>query len=52
MAAYASAVSQRGSSVFHRFLSVAEFRARFAPTARQIAEVRASLRSHGLTPGR
>jgi hypothetical protein len=32
-------------------LTVAQFRARFAPTGRQIAAARASLRSHGLAPG-
>ena len=51
MAAYASAVSEPGSSVFHRFLKVAQLRARFAPSDQQIAQVEASLRSEGLTPG-
>jgi hypothetical protein len=49
--AYATAVSTPGSSVYHQYLSVAEFRQRFGPTDSQIAAVVASLRAHGLTPG-
>ena len=51
LASYASAVSEPGSSLYHHFLTVAQFRARFAPTSPQIAAVEASLRSHGLAPG-
>jgi len=48
---YASAVSEPGSSLYHHFLTVAQFRARFASSHQQIAAVEASLRSHGLAPG-
>ena len=51
LARYASAVSEPGSSLYRHFLTVAQFRARFAPTNQQIAVVEASLRSHGLAPG-
>lgn len=51
LASYASAVSEPGSSLDHHFLTVAQFRARFAPSDQQIAAVEASLRSHGLSPG-
>jgi subtilase family serine protease len=51
LASYASAVSEPGSSLYHQFLTVAQFRARFAPTNQQIAGVEASLRAHGLAPG-
>ena len=51
LARYAAAVSQPGSSLYRHFLTVAQFRARFAPTNQQIAAVEASLRSHGLAPG-
>jgi subtilase family serine protease len=51
LASYASAVSEPGSSLYHHFLTVAQFRARFAPTSQQIAAVEASLRSRGLAPG-
>ena len=51
LARYAAAVSEPGSSLYRHFLTVAEFRARFAPTNQQIAAVEASLRSHGLAPG-
>ena len=51
LARYAAAVSQPGSSLYRHFLTVAQFRARFAPTNQQIAAVQASLRSHGLAPG-
>lgn len=52
LAAYAAAVSTPGSSVFHRYLSVAQFARRFGASARQIAAVKRSLRAHGLRPGR
>ncbi|MDQ6807683.1 MAG: putative Ig domain-containing protein [Actinomycetota bacterium] len=51
LAAYATAVSTAGSSVYRRYLSVAQFAARFGPSPTQIAAVEASLRGHGLTPG-
>ncbi len=47
---HATAVSTQGSSAFRRYLSVAEFRRRFAPTDAQIASVRAALRAEGLAP--
>jgi subtilase family serine protease len=51
LARYAAAVSDRRSSLYHHYLTVAQFRARFAPTAHQVAAVEESLRSHGLSPG-
>ena len=51
LAAYATAVSTPGSSVFHQYLSVAQFRARFGTTDGQISAVQASLRTHGIHPG-
>ncbi len=51
LAAYAAAVSDPTSSLFHRFLSPAGFVRRFAPRAAQVAAVLASLRRHGLSPG-
>ena len=47
---YATAVSTPGSSDYRHFLTVAAFRARFAPTDAQIAAVRSALSSEGLTP--
>ncbi|MGH2842884.1 MAG: protease pro-enzyme activation domain-containing protein [Solirubrobacteraceae bacterium] len=52
LANYATAVSTPGSSVYRRYLTVAGFRARFGPTAGQIAMVQASLRGAGLQGGR
>ncbi len=49
--AYATAVSTPGSSLYHHYLSVSQFRQQFAPTDSQIAAVADSLRRHGLTPG-
>lgn len=51
LASYASAVSEPGSSLFRHYLRVAQFRARFAPSAQAIAAVEASLRSEHLDPG-
>ncbi len=51
LAAFARDVSTPGSAVFRQYLSVAEFRRRFAPTEAQIAAVRTVLSSRGLTPG-
>jgi subtilase family serine protease len=48
--AFATAVSTPGSSVYRQFLSVAQFRQRFAPADAQIAAVEASLRARGLSP--
>ncbi len=51
LAAYAAAVSVPGSGLYHRYLTVGQFRRQFGPSAAQIADVRASLRAHGLNPG-
>ncbi|MDQ6774894.1 MAG: protease pro-enzyme activation domain-containing protein [Actinomycetota bacterium] len=51
LAAFASAVSSPGSSVYRQYLSVAQFAQRFGPTPAQIAAVRSSLSAHGLDPG-
>ncbi len=51
LAAYASGVSSPSSIFFHRFLSTAQFRRRFAPSAATVAAVRRSLEAHGLHPG-
>jgi subtilase family serine protease len=48
---YATAVSTPGSIDYRDFLSVEEFRARFAPTDAQIAAVRSVLSADGLTLG-
>ena len=52
LATYAQDVSSPGSDVFHRFLTTAQFRARFAPTAATVRAVDRSLRAHGLQPGK
>ena len=51
LAGYATAVSTPGSSAYRHYLTVAEFRARFAPTPARTAAVAASLDSHGLRAG-
>ena len=51
LAAYAQAVSTRGSSLYHHYLSVAQFAARFAPGASDVASVRAALQAQGLHLG-
>ncbi|MGC9221234.1 MAG: S53 family peptidase [Solirubrobacteraceae bacterium] len=51
LAGYAAAVSQPGSSSFRRYLSRAQFRRRFAPTAASVAKVERSLRRHHLRVG-
>ena len=51
VAAYAQAVSTPGSSVYHHYLTVAQFAQRFGPTASQVADVRAALQAEGLHPG-
>ena len=51
LAALASAVSTPGSSEYHRYLSVAQFAARFGAAPETVATVEADLRATGLTPG-
>jgi subtilase family serine protease len=51
LAAYATAVSTPGSADYKQYLSVAQFRRRFAPSNSQIQAVRSDLRSSGLAPG-
>ncbi len=51
LAAYASAVSTPGSSLFHHYLSVAQFAQRFAPDPGTVSAVRAALHAGGLSPG-
>jgi subtilase family serine protease len=51
LAAYAQAVSTPGSSVYHQYLSVAQFAQRFGATPSEIAAVRSSLAARGLTVG-
>ncbi|HEY1568547.1 MAG TPA: protease pro-enzyme activation domain-containing protein [Solirubrobacteraceae bacterium] len=52
LTAFVKAVSTPGSSVYHRYLSVAQFAGRFGPTAAQVSSVRAALEAEGLHPGR
>ncbi len=47
----ADAVSTPGSPSYHRFLSAAQVRARFAPTASNVRAVQDWVRSQGLRPG-
>ena len=49
LTALAKAVADRQSPLFHHYLSVDEFRARFGPTASTIAGVEQALRARGLT---
>ncbi|MGO9957167.1 MAG: protease pro-enzyme activation domain-containing protein, partial [Solirubrobacteraceae bacterium] len=51
LAAYAQEVSTPGSSRYHQYLSVAQFRARFAPTPTQAQAVRSALAARGVTAG-
>lgn len=51
LASYAAAVSTPGSGVYRHYLTVAGFRARFGPTAAQVAAVDGSLAAQGLDPG-
>jgi subtilase family serine protease len=51
LAAYAAAVSTPGSPSYRDYLSVARFRARFAPSTATVSAVAGSLRAHGLVPG-
>lgn len=52
LAAYARAVSTPSAAGYRHFLSTSQFRARFAPTPAVVRAVNASLRAHGLAPGR
>ncbi len=49
--AFAEQVSTPGSSVYHAYITPAQFAARFGPPASAIDAVEASLRAHGLNPG-
>lgn len=51
LAAYAKAVTTPGSSVYHHYLSVREFREQFGASQQTIDAVTDSLRASGLTPG-
>ncbi len=51
LASYAQAVSSPGSSLYHHYLTVDEFRQRFGPTRVQIDAVETSLSAQGLRPG-
>lgn len=52
LGAFATAVSTPGSPSYHRFLSVAQFASRFAPSPAVIRQVDGALRGIGLPPGR
>jgi hypothetical protein len=51
LAAYARAVSDPASSVYHHYLTPGQFARRFGATPAAIARVRLELRARGLTPG-
>lgn len=51
MAQYAAAVSDPASPDYHHYLTTAEFRSRFAPTAATDSQVETALRASGLHPG-
>lgn len=51
LAAYARAVSTPGSGLYHRYLTVAQFAARFAPAPGQVAAIAGALRAQGLHVG-
>lgn len=51
LASYATEVSTPGAGVYRHYLSVAEFRRRFAPTTAQLNAIEASLAAHGLAAG-
>ncbi len=51
LAAYAQGVATPGSPLYHHYLSVGAFAARFAPNSAQVAAVRAALAKDGLAPG-
>ncbi|MGW5237320.1 S53 family peptidase [Monashia sp. NPDC004114] len=50
-AAYANAVSTKGSSLFGHFLTPAQFRAKFSPSQTSVDSVSSWLRSQGFTVG-
>jgi subtilase family serine protease len=52
LTAYAQFVSEKGSRLYHHYLSVPQFASRFAPGSVQVASVRAALRAEGLKVGR
>jgi Pro-kumamolisin, activation domain/Putative Ig domain/Bacterial Ig-like domain (group 3) len=52
LASYAAEVSTPGSPLYHRYLTVAQFRNRFGPTPQDIGAVESSLSTQGLRPGR
>ncbi len=52
LAAYAAAVSDPASPDYRRYLTVAQFVRRFAPAARRLRALEASLQERGLHPGR
>ena len=51
LAAYARGVSTPGSAVYRRYLTVAQFAARFAPAPSRVTALRAALRAEGLSVG-
>jgi subtilase family serine protease len=51
LAAYAQAVSTPGSSVYHQYLTTAQFADRFGATEDQVQAVQSNLRAHGLAVG-
>lgn len=51
LTAYARAVSTPGSSVYHTYLSPAQFADRFGASSVEVRAVQASMRAHGLTAG-
>ncbi len=51
LATYAAEVSTPGSPLYHHYLTVAQFRNRFGPSAQAISDVESSLATQGLRPG-
>jgi len=51
LANYASGVATPGSSIYRQYLTVAQFRQRFAPTDSEVSAVAAELRDRGLSAG-
>jgi len=49
--AYARAVSTKGNALYRKFLTPAQYRAKFSPTDADVARVKSWLRSQGLTVG-
>jgi len=50
--AFATEVSTPGSALYRQYITPAQFAQRFGATSAQISAVDASLKAHGLTPGR